>query len=251
MTIVGSSEINIDEPNRLAQKLIDERYSFSKIQCPWDADYWTDAVEGEGTYYKGGIVPQDIREYRMSWLSGCSQGILFARKNKLVTMREATPASMWGVVAAAMLEGTYACIFTRDKNYLWRQNDFVSARLGIADIGLPNCTSRNIASALAKRTDIRVADRLYNREKLSGAYHSPYVYYCRVAARKAFTRDEIVKQAIYVARNVRKGTIIAEPLQRQWYEVFDHSGEIIEYFIKMGEGSMITPAVPTSKWRSI
>ena len=158
---------------------------------------------------------------------------------------------MWGVVSGAMLEGTYACIFTRDKNYLWKQNDFLSSRLGIADIGLPDCTSRNIAMALARHTNTDVPARLHNREKLNGAYHSPYVYYHRVESRKIFARDEIVKQAIYVARNVRKDTSIANALQHQWYDVFDHSGEIIEYFIKMGEGSEITPAFPTSIWQSI
>lgn len=241
MSIVGSSEINIEEPNRLAEKLMAERYSFSKTECPWEEAYWTDLVEGEGTAYNDGLVPKRVREYRMSYLSGCAQALLFERKNKLCSMRDQTATTMWGVVAAAMLEGTYACIFTKDKNYLWKQNDFMGKRLGIADVGLPDCTSRNVAQHLSQNTDRRVPSRLYNREKLSDAYHSPYVYYVRTNARKMFTRDELVKLAIYVARNIRKDTLLAPHLEKQWYEVFDHTSELIDYFLKVSEGSVITP----------
>lgn len=241
MTIIGSSEINITEPNRLAEKLMAERYSFSPTECPWEEAYWASSLPDEATYYTNHMVPEMTRMYRMSWLAGAAQGLLFARKNKLVSLRDNTPASMWGVVECAILEGTYACIFTKDRDYLWTGTDLSGVRLGISGLGLPDCTSRNIEKQLANKTDSRIKSRLYNREKKTGSYHSPFVYYVRVDGRKMFTRDELIKQAIYVARNQRKDTMIAQTLLRQWYEVFDHTSELIEYFMDLGEGSMITP----------
>lgn len=241
MTIVGSSEINITEPNRLAEKLMAERYSFSPTECPWEEAYWASSLPDEATFYKDHIVPVTTRMYRTSWLAGAAQGVLFARKNKLISMRDNTPASMWGVVAGAVLEGTYACMFTKDRDYLWTGTDLSGVRLGISGMGLPDCTSRNIEKQLANKTDKRIKSRLYNREKKTGSYHSPFVYYVRVDGRKIFARDEIVKQAVYVARNMRKDTMISKPLLKQWCEVFDHTPELIEYFMDMGSGSMITP----------
>jgi hypothetical protein len=246
MSIVGSKPIDIHEPNRLAEKLMAERYSFNPYDCPWDRAYWSSYQSNEATDYKDHHVSNQVREYRFSWLAGCAQGLLYARKNKLMTMREVTPASMWGVVAAAILEGTFACIFTSDKNYLWTQSHLTGNRLGITNKGLPDCTPRNIAKQLQANTDRSVAERLYNREKLSDSYHSPYVYYVRLSGRKTFVRDEIVKQAVYVARNIRKETLLAAPLSKQWYEVFGHTSELIDYFLEMGKESPIIPQHTTS-----
>jgi len=246
MSIVGSKPIDIDEPNRLAEKLMVERYSFNPIDCPWDRAYWSSYHPNEATYYTDHRVPDLVREYRFSWLAGCAQGLLYARKSKLMTMREVTPASMWGVVAAAILEGTFACIFTSDKNYLWTQSHLTGDRLGITHKGLPDCTPRNIAKQLQVNTDISVVERLYNREKLTNNYHSPYVYYVRLSGRKTFIRDEIVKLAVYVSRNIRKNTLLAEPLQKQWYEVLGHTSELIDYFLELGKDSPIMPRHTTN-----
>ena len=241
MSIIGSRPVDIHEPNRLADKMMVERYSFNADECPWNNAYWASYQENEATYYKNNYVPDIVKEYRYSWLAGCAQGLLYARKGKLMTLRAVTPASMWGVVAAAILEGTYACIFTSDKSYLWNQAQLTGRRLGITHQGLPDCTPRNIQKQLEANTNKSVPTRLWNREKLSENYHSPYVYYVRTAGRKMFVRDEIVKQAVYVARNIRKDTLLAEPLQKQWYEVLGHTDELINYFLEMGKGSPIIP----------
>jgi len=251
MSIVGSKPIDIDEPNRLAEKMMTERYSFNPEDCPWERAYWSSYQPNEATDYKDHHVPDQVREYRFSWLAGCAQGLLYSRKSKLMTMREVTPASMWGVVAAAILEGTFACIFTSDKNYLWTQSHLTGDRLGITHKGLPDCTPRNIAKQLQANTNRSVAERMYNREKLTNNYHSPYVYYVRLSGRKTFIRDEIVKQAVYVARNIRKDTLLAEPLSRQWYDIFGHTSELIDYFLDMGLGSPIIPQHTTSIKKSM
>lgn len=241
MSIVGSTPIDIDEPNRLAEKMMAERYSFNEVDCPWEKIYWVSQRPDEATDYVDGLVPKIVREYRYSWLSGASQGLLYSRMGKLKGLKNISPTSMWGVVSAAILEGTYACIFTSDKNFLWTHNHLTGKRLGIADIGLPHSTSRNIEKQLQNNTDRSVDGRLYNREKLNKSYHSPYVYYMRTAGRRIFVRDEIVKQAVYVARNIRKDTLLAKPLSHQWYDVFDHTDELINYFLEMGRTSPIIP----------
>ena len=130
MSIVGSKPIDIDEPNRLAQKLMAERYSFNDVDSPWEKVYWVSQQPNEATDYVDGLVPQDIREYRYSWLSGCSQGLLYSRIGKLKGLKHLSSTSMWGVVSAAILEGTFACIFKSDKHYLWTHNHLTGARLG-------------------------------------------------------------------------------------------------------------------------
>ena len=69
MSIVGSNPVDIDEPNRLAEKLMSERYSFNSIDCPWESIYQVPQKSDEATDYVDGLVPKEVREYRYSQLN--------------------------------------------------------------------------------------------------------------------------------------------------------------------------------------
>ena len=232
-TDLSRLELSVKTKWEMATKIIDESYVFPISACPWDDDYFSTKkfLNSQGEIIAGNnVCPEFIRRNRINWLLGRAENVIDQRSIDAWF----GVGSVWGVMAAKILHGTYLSHFSQNEFDLFSQDQLINK---MSLVGSVKNASKTVLLELLKNNTYDEKKQLNVNAPLNSMTprhgNSKKRYYCRVNSRMIFCIKSVVDQANYLSERIYNNARHWDSDKDVWVNDLGHTMEIVDYCVEL------------------
>ena len=142
--------------------------------------------------------------------------------------------TVWGVIAAKILHGTYLSHFTKNEFSLYSQDQLINK---LSLVGAVKNSSKTVLLELLKNNTYDAEKQLNLNAPLNSMRpqngNTKKRYYCRVNSRMIFCIKSVVEQANYLSERIYNNARHWDSDRDVWLNDLGHTMDIVDYCIEL------------------